>query len=46
MIYNVVVVSVYSTVNQLYIYMYPLFFRFFFPYSSLTVLSRVPCAIQ
>ena len=36
----------YSKVNQLYIYIYPLFFRFFSHIGHQTVLSRVPCAMQ
>ena len=36
----------YSKMNQLYIYIYPLFFRFFFHIGHYRVLSRVPCAIQ
>ena len=35
-----------SRMNQLYIYIYPLFFRFFSHIGHYTVLSRVPCAIQ
>ena len=46
LIYTVVLVSGYSKVNQLYIYRYPLFFRFFSSLSHYRVLSRVPCAIQ
>ena len=37
-------VQVYSKVNQLYIYIYPLLFRFFFHRGHYRVLSRVPCA--
>ena len=36
----------YSKVNQLYRYIYPLFFRFFSHIGHYRVLSRVPCAIQ
>ena len=36
----------YSKVNQLYIYMYPLFFRFYSHIGHYRVLSRVPSAIQ
>ena len=45
LIYNVVF-QVYSNVNQLYIYIYPLFFRFFSHIGHYRVLGRVPCAIQ
>ena len=38
--------QVYSKVNQLYIYIYPLFFRLFSHTHHYRVLSRVPCAIQ
>ena len=38
--------QVYSKVNQLYIYVYPLFFRFFSHIGHHRILSRVPCAIQ
>ena len=38
--------QVYSKVNQLYIYVYPLFFRFFSHVGNYRALSRVPCAIQ
>ena len=38
--------QVYNKVNQLYIYIYPLFFRFFSHIGHYTVLSRVPCAIH
>ena len=41
--------QVYSKVNQLYIYIYPLFFfflRFFSHICHYRLLSRVPCAIQ
>ena len=37
-------VQVYSKVNQLYIYIYPLLLRFFFHRGHYRVLSRVPCA--
>ena len=36
----------YSKVTQLYIYIYPLFFRFYSHMCHYRVLSRVPCAIQ
>ena len=36
----------YSTVNQLHTYIYPLFLRFFSHTGHYRVLSRVPCAIQ
>ena len=36
----------YSKVNQLYIYIYPLSFRFFSHIGYYRVLSRVPCAIS
>ena len=36
----------YSKVNQFYVYIYPLFFRFFFHIGHYRVLRRVPCAIQ
>ena len=43
-IYNVVLVStVYTTVNQLYIYL--LFFRFFSHIGHYRVLNRAPCAV-
>ena len=35
-----------AKVNQLYIYIYPLFFRFSSQVGHYRVLSRVPCAIQ
>ena len=38
--------QVYTKVNQLNIYIYPLFFRFFSHIGHYRVLSRVPCAIQ
>ena len=38
--------QVYSKVNQLYIYIYPLFFRFFVHTGHYRVVSRVPCAKQ
>ena len=38
--------QVYSKVNQLYICMYPLFFRFFSHLGYYRVLSRVSCAIE
>ena len=38
--------QVYSKVNRLYVYIYPLFFRFFSHIGHYRVLSRVPCAIQ
>ena len=38
--------QVYSKVNQLYIYTYPLFCRIFSHIDYYRVLSRVPCAIQ
>ena len=46
LIYNVVLVSSVSKVNHLYIYIYPLFFRFFSHIDHYGVLSKVPCAIQ
>ena len=36
----------YSKVNQLYIFIYPFFPRFFSHISYYRVLSRVPCAMQ
>ena len=36
----------YSRMNQLYIHIYPLFFRFFSHIGHYRVLSRVPCAIE
>ena len=36
----------YSNVNQLYVYMYPLFFGFPYHLHHHRVLSRVPCAVQ
>ena len=45
--YNVVLsFLLYNTVNLLYIYIYPLFVRFFYHIGHYRVLSRVPCAIQ
>ena len=38
--------QVYSKVIQLYIYIQPLFFRFFSHIGYYRILSRVPCAIQ
>ena len=38
--------QVYSKVNQLYVYMYTLFFRFFSHLGHYRGLSRVPCAVQ
>ena len=38
--------QVYSKVNQLHIYVYPFFFRFFSHIGYYRVLTRVPCAIQ
>ena len=35
----------YSKVNELYIYIYPRFFRFYSHTGHYRVLSRVPCAI-
>ena len=47
LIYNVVLVSgVQQKVTQLYIYMYPLFFRFFSHIGHYRILGRVPCAVQ
>ena len=40
MIYNVVLVSGYSKMNQLYIYVYPFFFRFFPHIGYYRILSR------
>ena len=45
LIYDVLF-QVYSKVNHLYIYIYPLFFRFYSHIGLYRVLSRVPCAIQ
>ena len=39
-------VQVYRKVNQLYIYIYPLFFRFFSHIGHYSILSRVPCVTQ
>ena len=36
----------YSEVNQLYLYIHPLFFRFPSHLGHHSALSRVPCAIQ
>ena len=36
----------YSKVNQLYTYIYPLFFGFFSYIGHYRVLNRVPCTIQ
>ena len=38
--------QVYSKVNQLYVYTYPLFFRFFSHIDHYRKPSRVPCALQ
>ena len=38
--------QVYSKVTQLYIYIYPFFFRYFSHIGYYRILSRVPCAIQ
>ena len=38
--------QVYSKVNQLYMYIYPLFFRFFSIIDYYKILNIVPCAIQ
>ena len=38
--------QVYSKMVQLYIHIYPLFFRFFSHIGYYRMLSRVPCAIQ
>ena len=46
MIYNVVLVQVYSKVIQLYIYKYPFFFRFFARIAYYRALSGVSCTIQ
>ena len=49
MIYNVVLLSVvvtFSKVIQLYIHMYPFFFRFFTHIGYYRILSRFLCAIQ
>ena len=45
-VYNVVLVSAYSKVNQLYIYIYPLFLRLFSHIGHFRVLSQVPSAMQ
>ena len=37
--------QVYSKVSQLYIYIYPFFFRFFSHIGCYRILSRAPCAI-
>ena len=37
--------QVYSKVNQLHIYIYSVFFRFFSHVGHYRVLSRAPCAI-
>ena len=42
LIYNVVLVSVYRKVSQLYLHIYPLLRRFFSHIGHYTVLSRVP----
>ena len=46
MIYNAVFVSVYSKVNQSYMYIYPLFFGSFSYIGHYRAVSRVLCAIQ
>ena len=38
--------QVYSKVIQLYVYIYPFFFRFFSHMGYYRILSRVPCAIR
>ena len=45
MIYNGVLVLMYSKVNQLYTYIYPLFFRLLSHIVHYRVLSRVLCAM-
>ena len=44
--YNVYYFLLYSTVNQLYIYIHPLFFRFYSHIDNCRVLNRVPCALD
>ena len=44
--YNVVLVSGVSKVNQLYIWIYPFFFRFLSHIDYYRVLPRFPCGIQ
>ena len=44
--YLSIVVSFHSKMNQLYIYIHPLFFRFYSLTGHNRVLSRVPCACQ
>ena len=39
--YNVVLVSVYSKVNQLYIYIYLLFLRFFSPIDEFSTIESL-----
>ena len=47
LIYNIVLVSVYSEVSQLHIHIYPLLFFGFFPHiGHYRAFSRVPCARQ
>ena len=46
LIYNVVVISLYNKVNQLYIYTYAFFFRFFSYIDYHRILSKVLCATQ
>ena len=46
MIYKVALVSGTTKVNQLYIYIYPLFFRFFSHIGHYKVLSSFPFTIE
>ena len=46
LIYNVGIISLYNKGIQLYMYIYPLFFRFFPHIDYHRILSRVVCAIE
>ena len=46
LIYNVVLVPMYSKVNPLYTYICPLSFRFYSYVGHYRLLSRLPCVVQ
>ena len=46
LIYNVVLVSVYSKMTQLHIYVYLFFLKFFSCLGYYRILYRIPCVIQ
>ena len=46
MLYNVVLVSAYSKVNQPHIYIFPFFLGFLSHLGHCRALSRVPCSLQ